>query len=390
MIACSLCRSDNISDFVEIDKLPLLIFPGSKAIKDNIVAKRIKSFCCKDCGHIFTQPLSKEDTELIYTEYYRYYPYENLETMQATIRIPFENFLHETMAQMDNTSGKKLLEIGCSSGEPLKFFESYGYGCYGIDPSPLNTKSKSNILSGFYESYDFKEKFDVIVSRFNLEHVNDIHLFFNKTCEDLNDDGLLLIQVPNVKTYAESSMPLFLAHEHIQYFNEYSLWLLADQYNYSVINYDYKRSQTLIIALQKKQKLKHQIQVSKLAENFYPQYLESRKQLSNQVKPLIATHDDIIFYGAGLTLNWLLYELNFVQEIGESILFDDNPLVADMMMPLSNILVMPFDEERLHQSSAIFLTINPVYQKKMIDKLQDSNYQGKIYAIDQKRLLTIQ
>ena len=48
---CSVCKSTNIEKYIEIEDLPLLIFPGSREIKDTIVSKKIIAYHCNDCNH---------------------------------------------------------------------------------------------------------------------------------------------------------------------------------------------------------------------------------------------------------------------------------------------------------------------------------------------------
>ena len=135
---CSVCGSRNVNEFVTVDDLPLLIFPVDEAVKDDVVTKTITSFECGECHHVFTAPLRAEDTELLYGEYYRYYPYDNLETMNSAYRLPFERFFAAVFEKhRGRTKPETLLEIGCSSGDHLKSFERYGLQCRGIDPERL-------------------------------------------------------------------------------------------------------------------------------------------------------------------------------------------------------------------------------------------------------------
>ena len=251
-VYCCVCGSRSARRFLTIDDLPLLIFPVDEAVKDDIVARTLTSFQCHECRHVFTAPLGAEETDLIYGEYYRYYPYDSLETMNSAYRLPFEQFFGGVLERhRGRAKAETLLEIGCSSGEHLKSFERYGLQCQGIDPSPLNTDQSGKIISGLYEMYEFPEQYDIIVSRFNLEHLNDVHAFCEKASSDLSDNGYLFIQVPNVPQFAASSIPLFLAHEHVQYFNPYSLSLACSKHGLAATDIEYSHSQSILIALQK-------------------------------------------------------------------------------------------------------------------------------------------
>ena len=197
MKSCPICKSDKIKTFVEVEKLPLIFFPVPKDIRNKIHKRKLKSYLCKTCSHIFKDPINSKEASIIYGRYYLYYPFENLESMNSVYRQPFKTIFEHKLAtcRFRRQRNQSLLEIGCSSGKQLEFYKKYGIKAYGIDPSPLTKKSNKNLISGFYEDYNFNGRFNIIVSRFHLEHTNDIEKFFMKVRKDLDDDGLLFIQV---------------------------------------------------------------------------------------------------------------------------------------------------------------------------------------------------
>ena len=76
------------------------------------------------------------------------------------------------------------------------------------------------MVDSFYERHMFEEKFDCIVSRFNLEHILDLNEFMEKIKTDLKPSCLLFIQVPNSQNFLSNGIINIFAHEHAHYFCE--------------------------------------------------------------------------------------------------------------------------------------------------------------------------
>ena len=391
-VRCSVCGSSSVTGFLTVDDLPLLIFPVDEAVKDDIVSKTITSFECRECRHVFTTPLPAEDVDLIYGKYYRYYPYDNLETMNSVYRLPFESFFDRVHARhRGGAKPRRLLEVGCSSGEHLKCFERYGLQCQGIDPSPLNVDRSGKIISGMYETHEFPERYDVIVSRFNLEHLNDIRTFFEKASADLSDRGYLFIQVPNIPQFSESLIPLFLAHEHVQYFNPYSLSLAGSKHGFAAIDAEYRNSQSILIALKKSPTTETAEAVSgpdipRLPPSFYSRYAQQRSRIAQDVQTLLNERSEMHFYGAGLALSWILYDLRYRDRETRAVVIDDNALLHGKFLPGSSCRVSPFDAGMLGAGSTVLCTLNPTYHAAVVQRLADAGFEGEVFAVDRQGL----
>lgn len=389
---CPVCKSDKISGFLSIDSLPLILFPVIEEMKDNILNKAINSYICDDCTHIFRNPLDENELEIIYKKYYSFYPFDNLESMNAPYRKPFENLFSRVLKEVKVKGFNTLLEIGCSSGKQLEAYNKYNFDCFGIDPSPLNEMSSSNFISGKYEEYKFENKFDIIVSRFNLEHVNNINYFLQKIHNDLSDDGLVFIQVPNIKTYIENLVPLFLAHEHIHYFNPYSLFLATNNNEFEIIDVEYNDKQSIIFGLKKKSchtyKVK-EINILKTNKSFYNDYLIKRNNLKNDIIEKIDFKIQTCFYGAGLPLCWLLYDLNFKSKLDDFKIIDDNSILNGRVFPETNNQIINFNSLKKNSKLNVILTLNPFYHEGVIKKLKNISEDINILAINKNGLIKI-
>ncbi len=382
--ACSACGSNNVSAYYRIDSLPLLLFPVSREVKDSIKAAEIRSYICSDCCHVFTSPLSQEDSALIYGEYYQFYPYDNLESMNVHYRRPFEIFFEESIKNhfTKNNDRLSLLEVGCSSGKQLEFFEQFNIDSYGIDPSPLNVSGDNKIIKGYYNEYEFKNKYDIIVARFVLEHVNDPYSFLSKLNHDLSDRGIAFIQVPNIPEFIHGAMPLFLAHEHSQYFNSYSAAMASKRAGFQVNNFPTGQQQSIMLALTKTG-VANPVLPTKPGFSVYESFIQMRNSLAVSVKSFLseqkARH---AFYGSGLTLSWLLYDLGILRESYQGTVIDDNPVLSGRFMPLSDFSIHPINQGKINEFPSVILTLNPVYHVKVLQKLKSEGYKGKVFSIN--------
>ena len=107
----------------------------------------------------------------------------------------------------------KILDIGCGGGLLSEPLSRLGAKVTGIDASDRNIKiakmhlKKSKLDINYYcsspESFEAKEKFDVVLNMEIVEHVDNVDFFLLKSSELLKKDGLMFIATLNktLKSY---------------------------------------------------------------------------------------------------------------------------------------------------------------------------------------------
>ncbi len=105
---------------------------------------------------------------------------------------------------LDNIS---ILDIGCGGGLMSEPLARLGAKVTGIDAVEKNIKSAQihadqngldiNYLQSTIEELDNKNRFDVVLNLEVIEHVNNQELFVSKSCELINDNGLIFIATIN-------------------------------------------------------------------------------------------------------------------------------------------------------------------------------------------------
>lgn len=204
--------------------------------------------CCFNCG-------------LIRQEDNKSYSNANLQKYYAqTFRTPVQlNTINEHdkrilnaqkrlsfIQELNLSHSKQLLEIGLGDGVFLSRAHQK-YECSGIDPSlgydyVKNYLRKLDIVIYDVSLEEFKseKKFDIICCFLVLEHIKEPYQFIQNIKKLLNEDGVIIIEVPDVDTYSSSNSDSLLTHEHVYHYNIDTLNYLMFNIGLELIAYDNK------------------------------------------------------------------------------------------------------------------------------------------------------
>jgi ubiquinone/menaquinone biosynthesis C-methylase UbiE len=102
-------------------------------------------------------------------------------------------------------SGTKVLDIGCGHGEFLKDIYARTQHTYGLDPDKIGLKKNTIIKHkhvGMADEIPFKDNFfDVVVSAWVLEHVENPEKVFGEIYRVLKPGGKVIFITPNSWNY---------------------------------------------------------------------------------------------------------------------------------------------------------------------------------------------
>lgn len=249
---CPLCKSG--------------LFLNHAEVKDYAVSGEKFLLCqCTSCKLIFTNPRPKQE------EISQYYQSENYISHRNKANN-LTNLLYKTVRQytlrqkvnwLNQYSSHKgnLLDIGCGTGYFLQKAKQNGWKTEGIEPNSLarNTAKKKG-LKIFSDLIKIKEgnKYQAITMFHVLEHIHDLRKTAKRVVSILEDEGTLLIAVPNYdsldsKIYGEKwagldvprhlyhftketmqvfaeKMGLYIAHTEPMKFDSYYVSLLSENY----------------------------------------------------------------------------------------------------------------------------------------------------------------
>jgi 2-polyprenyl-3-methyl-5-hydroxy-6-metoxy-1,4-benzoquinol methylase len=136
---------------------------------------------------------------------------------------------------------KNILDIGAGTGELLSFFKKKGWDVFGVEPSAKArelAERKDVYLEEKIEAYSQK-RFDVITMWHVLEHVPNLSEYIRTLYQLLSDSGVLIIAVPNFKSYdAEYYKEFWAAYDvprHLWHFSQKAIEQLFGEENMEVV-----------------------------------------------------------------------------------------------------------------------------------------------------------
>lgn len=104
------------------------------------------------------------------------------------------------------STGKQLLDVGCGTGDFLKTAQDSGWTVSGVEPNAdartiANQKTNQSVFDTDQILKWAPERFDVITMWHVLEHVPNVTLQLEQLKALLKPNGVLIIAVPNFKSY---------------------------------------------------------------------------------------------------------------------------------------------------------------------------------------------
>ena len=127
---CQVCGSGDAWTFAEIGGLPIhsniLALSRPEALR--VPKGDLEMRCCRDCGHVYNAAFSSRETQ--YSS-----DYENSLFFSQTYSTYASSLATELIERFD-LHGKRVVEIGCGSGDFLRLLcEKGGNDGIGFDPS---------------------------------------------------------------------------------------------------------------------------------------------------------------------------------------------------------------------------------------------------------------
>lgn len=162
-----------------------------------------------------------------------------------------------------NLKGKKILEVGCGKGEYLSLMEYCDVNCYGVEYLETSVeyaqKQGLKVKREYFDDISYIDRdgpFDAFFILNFLEHIPNINSFIEIILNNLSEDGIGLIEVPNFDMILKQELFSEFISDHIFYFTKDTLCNTLqingfDILEVNVIWYDY----IISVIVKKRQRL---------------------------------------------------------------------------------------------------------------------------------------
>lgn len=360
---CRLCHSQ---------KEPQEVFHLENTLIDGVYGNTTLETCdftlvqCHDCWLFQLKEL------VDYNRIYSNYKFSSSNV--ATISHWMES-LHKILVENYNIQNKTILEIGASDGCFLTLFQKEN-SVYGIEPSKILTeigkeKYGVDIVHGYYTKESFKGmKFDFIICRHVLEHIEDSSWFIDTMTSHLSEEWLLYIEVPDMDHIIEKQNYTNFFHEHINYFSkevlERYMWTLWFESVFHIKNKVHNWSFWMIF------KHKTQYHVSELNHRV----LEYKETLDSILKK----YKNIVWYGAANKTFKLLSMFDLDSVI--NIILDVNKNLSDTFIFGKNKIFIQHPEKIRDIEPDAIIIFATSYSDEIVYSLRNTfHYNGDIILL---------
>jgi SAM-dependent methyltransferase len=202
-------------------------------------------FECLSCGLIRTKPFpSAEEIEKHYKKMLSIGNYStSLKNMDVLVEL-YKSYVVILREQIGNLEGKKILDVGCFTGDFLDLALQEGAETYGIELQKeaseiANKKHGNRIINSPINEAQFEKNFDAITMFGLIEHVTNPEILIKGASKCLDKGNVLIIQTPNSNSFWSKILgkywPPYAPVEHIHYFSTKNITPFLDKYGFSVI-----------------------------------------------------------------------------------------------------------------------------------------------------------
>lgn len=207
------------------------------ALRDNLVYR-----FCEACGLVFSEiQFSSSELDEIYDEAFREKDRsEFLKYTQYKIQVNSyrKKWLDRTVARIGwNPPKRQALEIGPKDGSFLHLLQQDGWSVLGIDPNVTYGKMAKELYGVEFSAAHFSqsalngERFDLITGFHVIEHVQNPLEFLAGIRQNLRDDGLLYLEMPNLHAMQRRH---FIT-QHVMLFCRHSLGQILEHAGFQVL-----------------------------------------------------------------------------------------------------------------------------------------------------------
>ena len=234
-----------------------------------------------------------------------------------------------------NLKKKKMLEIGCGRGEYLSILQSLGANTYGLEYAQESVNfcisEGLNVSQGFIENSKYNidnAPFDGFLILNFLEHLPNINSVLRGIFNNLINEGIGLVEVPNFDMIIKKNLFSEFVRDHLFYFTKDTLKNTLKLNGFDVVNCSVVWHGYIISAVVKKIE---KIQI----EDFYQHQDNIKNEINNYIDRFKGKK--IVIWGAGhqsLTVLSLANLSDKISYVIDSAIFKQNKYTPATHIPI--------------------------------------------------------
>lgn len=219
---------------------------------------------------------------------------------------------HQKLSDFINKFNKsKVIEIGGYSGilADLCLQKKPNYDWHIIDPHVTSDNKNIKIINEFFDkNFNSNQKYDLIVHSHLLEHIIEPNSFLEKCYEILNDDGLMIFSVPNLKLWLSNNFTNCMTFEHTFFLDDHFCDKFLEKNGFEIIEKNINQDcSSIFYAAKKNQNMNFSL------ENKYQEYKTKFEKYFDKINDFIKTTNeeiqnscDVFLFGGHVTTQYLI------------------------------------------------------------------------------------
>ncbi|MCI5057479.1 MAG: class I SAM-dependent methyltransferase, partial [Flavobacteriales bacterium] len=227
---CPICNSEKTQNYI--------------LCKDYTVSQNnFQIVQCTNCQFRFTNPIPAQEEIGSYYESDEYISHSDTKKgLTNQLYHLVRNYTLKTKLDVvrKHTKPKSLLDYGCGTGFFLNYCKSQQISVTGVEPSEKGREyCKTNFQIDTLSPIQFSQetnKYDAITMWHVLEHVHELNDLISKLSTCINQNGILIIAVPNpnsldAKIYKEH-WAAYDVPRHLYHFSKENMVSLLEKHNF--------------------------------------------------------------------------------------------------------------------------------------------------------------
>ena len=372
---CLICGGGSLELLISIPDVPTLCnrLCASEAEAANAPRGDIRLSYCLDCGHVVNSAF--DQAQVSYDG-----RFENTLTFSPRYR-QYAEVTADRLINRYGLDGKRIVEIGCGSGDFLRLLCSAGNHGEGYDPSQPTSRSRAGrgsveIIGRNFAAEDVREA-DFVCCRHVLEHLPEPMDLLRQLRESMaiRADAVVFFEVPNGLFTLDRLGIWDIIHEHVSYFTPSSLvraFLGAgftvccaesafdDQYLWLEARVDGQASPSR----------SPKRPPDPLYRSFSARFAEKIAQWRRRIDELRSDRRHVVIWGAGAKGVMFLNLLRVTKSAAIDCVVDVNPRKHGHFVPLMGQKIVGPDW-LLQDPPDVVVVMNPEYEREVRSMIDD-------------------